>query len=50
MIVFSLFLFLLLTGCLGLSTDKTQIKQIAKNIEKTIEGWIYSPGIFLTPN
>jgi len=37
MIVNSLFLFLLLTGCLGLSTDETQIKQIAKNIEKAIE-------------
>jgi len=37
MIVSSLFLFLLLTGCLGLSTDETQIKQIAKNIEKAIE-------------
>jgi len=28
---------LFLTGCLGLSTDETQIKQIAKNIEKAIE-------------
>ena len=37
MIVSSLFLFLLLTGCFGLSTDETQIKQIAKNIEKAIE-------------
>jgi len=37
MIISSLFLFLLLTGCLGLSTDETQIKQIAKNIEKAIE-------------
>jgi len=35
MIVSSLFLFL--TGCFGLSTDETQIKQIAKNIEKAIE-------------
>jgi PBP1b-binding outer membrane lipoprotein LpoB len=26
-----------LTGCLGSSTDETQIKQIAKNIEKAIE-------------
>ena len=37
MIVSSLFLFLLLSGCLGLSTDETQIKQIGKNIEKAIE-------------
>jgi len=37
MIVISLFLFLLLVGCLGLSTDETQIKQIGKNIEKAIE-------------
>ena len=37
MIVISLFLFLLLVGCLGLSTDETQIKQIAENIEKAIE-------------
>ena len=37
MIVISLFLFLLSVGCLGLSTDKTQIKQIGKNIEKAIE-------------
>ena len=37
MIASSLFLFLLLTGCLGLSTDETQIKQIGKNIEKAIE-------------
>lgn len=37
MIVNSLFLFLLLTGCFGLSTDETQIKQIAKSIEKAIE-------------
>ena len=29
--------FLFLTGCLGSSTDETQIKQIAKNIEKAIE-------------
>lgn len=28
---------LFLTGCLGSSTDETQIKQIAKNIEKAIE-------------
>jgi hypothetical protein len=26
-----------LTGCIGSSTDETQIKQIAKNIEKAIE-------------
>ena len=32
-----LFCFLLLTGCFGLSTDETQIKQIAKNVEKAIE-------------
>ena len=37
MIVSSLFLVLLLAGCLGLSTDETQIKQIGKNIEKAIE-------------
>lgn len=37
MIVSSLFLVLLLAGCLGLSTDETQIKQIAKNIEEAIE-------------
>jgi hypothetical protein len=37
MIVISLFLFLLLVGCLGLSTDEAQIKQIGKNIEKAIE-------------
>jgi 3D (Asp-Asp-Asp) domain-containing protein len=37
MIVIGLFLFLLLVGCLGLSTDETQIKQIAENIEKAIE-------------
>jgi len=37
MIVSGLFLFLLLTGCLGLSTDEAQIKQIGKNIEKAIE-------------
>lgn len=37
MIVSVLFLFLLLTGCFGLSADETQIKQIAKNIEKAIE-------------
>ena len=30
-------LLLFLTGCFGLSTDETQIKQIAKNIEKAIE-------------
>lgn len=32
-----LFLFLLSAGCLGFSTDKAQIAQIAKNIEKAIE-------------
>ena len=32
-----LIVILSLTGCLGLSTDETQIKQIAKNIEKAIE-------------
>ena len=37
MIMSSLFCFLLLTGCLGLSTDGTQINQIGKNIEKAIE-------------
>ena len=37
MIVNGLFLFLLLVGCLGLSTDETQIEQIAKNIEKAIK-------------
>ncbi|MBU4349784.1 hypothetical protein KJ599_05630 [bacterium] len=37
MILISLFLFLLLVGCLGLSTDEIQIKQIGKNIEKAIE-------------
>lgn len=37
MIVSGLFLFLLLTGCFGLSTDEAQIKQIGKNIEKAIE-------------
>ena len=33
----SILVILFLTGCLGLSTDETQIKQIAKNIEKAIE-------------
>ena len=32
-----LILLLSLTGCIGSSTDETQIKQIAKNIEKAIE-------------
>jgi len=32
-----IFTLLFLTGCLGSSTDETQIKQIAKNIEKAIE-------------
>ena len=37
-IIISIFLLSsLLTGCLGISTDETQIKQIAKNIEKAIE-------------
>ena len=33
----SLFLLLSLTGCIGTSTDETQIMQIAENIEKAIE-------------
>lgn len=37
MMVSSLFLLLLSTGCLGLSTDEIRIKQIAKNVEKAIE-------------
>jgi len=36
-IIISVSLLLSLVGCLGLSTDETQIKQIAKNIEKAIE-------------
>jgi len=36
-IMFSILVILFLTGCLGLSADETQIKQIAKNIEKAIE-------------
>jgi len=36
-ITISLFLLLTLAGCLFSSTDETQIKQIAKNIEKAIE-------------
>ncbi|MEA2016475.1 MAG: hypothetical protein U9O59_07220, partial [Actinomycetota bacterium] len=36
-VIISIFLFLSLTGCLTSSTDETQIKQIAKNIEKAIE-------------
>jgi len=32
-----LFLFLLLTGCIGSSTDEIQIMQIAENIEEAIE-------------
>ena len=36
-IVSSLFLVLLLAGCIGSSSDKVQITQIAKNIEKAIE-------------
>jgi len=35
--IVGLIIILLLAGCLGLSTDETQIKQIAKNIEKAIE-------------
>ncbi len=38
LIIASIFLLLFsLTGCIGSSTDETQIKQIAKNIEKAIE-------------
>jgi len=33
----TLLLLLSLTGCIGSSTDETQIKQIGKNIEKAIE-------------
>ena len=33
----SLFLVLLLAGCIGTSTDEAQIMQIAENIEKAIE-------------
>jgi len=36
-IIISILVILSLVGCLGLSTDETQIKQIAKNIEKAIE-------------
>ena len=36
-IVSSLFLLLSLAGCIGSSTEETQIKQIAKNIEEAIE-------------
>ena len=36
-IIISMYLLLSLTGCLTSSTDETQIKQIAKNIEKAIE-------------
>ena len=36
-IVSTLLLLLSLTGCLGTSTDETQIAQIAKNIEEAIE-------------
>jgi hypothetical protein len=35
--VSGLIIILLFTGCLSLSTDEIQIKQIAKNIEKAIE-------------
>jgi hypothetical protein len=37
LILSTFFLFLSLTGCIGSSTDETQIMQIAKNIEKAIE-------------
>lgn len=36
-IIIGIFLLSSLTGCLFSSTDETQIKQIAKNIEKAIE-------------
>jgi len=36
-IIVSIIISLSLVGCLGLSTDETQIKQIAKNIEKAIK-------------
>jgi len=36
LILSTLFLFLLLTGCIASSTDEIQIIQIAKNIEKAI--------------
>jgi len=36
-IIISILISLSLVGCLGLSTNETQIKQIAKNIEKAIE-------------
>ena len=36
-IMISILVILSLVGCLGLSTDETQIKKIAKNIEKAIE-------------
>ena len=37
LILSALFLFLLLTGCIGSPTDEIQIMQIAENIEKAIE-------------
>ena len=37
LILSTLFLFLSLTGCIGSSTDKVQIMQIAENIEKAIK-------------
>jgi len=37
LVIISLSLLLFLTGCTGSSSDETQIMQIAKNIEKTIE-------------
>ena len=37
LILSSLFLFLLLAGCIGSSTDEAKIMQIAENIEKAIE-------------
>ena len=36
-IMISILVILSLVGCFGLSADETQIKQIAKNIEKAIE-------------
>ena len=37
LILSPLFLFLLLTGCIGSPTDEIQIMQIAENVEKAIE-------------
>ena len=36
-LIISLFLILSFAGCIGSSTDKTQIGQIAENIEEAIE-------------